>query len=150
MKINEDGTVEIGGQTFTPRYKVSSLCNIRWMDDMPYPEIYCAGGCWVPLEKNESEEDAEIGGGDGRLKTSCIGNLFQMRKTFYYRRFALIPNKTSIEDDSVHSGQWFTASDFLSALTDWNRTMIPTPLKWFYGPITEQEYHDLRNTNHPQ
>lgn len=48
MRINPDGTVTIREQTFTPRFKVRGLSDVRWLEGSPQPEFYAAGGVWLP------------------------------------------------------------------------------------------------------
>lgn len=32
-----------------PPVPIRSPCDIRWMDESPHPEVYAAGGAWIPL-----------------------------------------------------------------------------------------------------
>lgn len=55
MIINSDDTITINEQVFIPQFKGRSYCDIRWLEDIPYPEIYGAGGVWLPLQKEETQ-----------------------------------------------------------------------------------------------
>lgn len=50
IKIAEDGfSVTINGERFWSPMKIRSLCDIRYGDCFPIPEVYAAGGVYLPM-----------------------------------------------------------------------------------------------------